>query len=236
MSTFHLNLGITKYKDVWDLQTEINNSKQKNKIRDIILTTEHEHVYTLGKSGDKNHLLLNDNELINKKISYYEIDRGGDLTYHGPGQLVVYPIFDLNNYYKDIHRYLRDLEEVIILTLSEFGIDSYKDEDYTGVWVGDSKICAIGVKVSRWITMHGLAFNINSNLDFFNHIIPCGIFHRSVTSLKTLAGKEFEMRNVIEKVLKNFEKVFDIKIENIDTAYLNQYYKLKIPSSVNHTI
>ncbi len=226
ISIFHLNLGITKYKDVWDLQTEINTLKQKNKIPDIILTTEHEKVYTLGRSGDKNHLLLNDNELIKKKISYYEIDRGGDLTYHGPGQLVVYPIFDLNNFYKDIHRYLRDLEEVIILTLRDYGIDSYRDEDYTGVWVDDSKICAIGIKISRWITMHGLAFNIYNDLDFFNHIIPCGIFHKSVTSLKNLTGKEFDMQMIIKKVLSKFEEVFGIQIEDIDVRSLYNYCNL----------
>jgi lipoyl(octanoyl) transferase len=225
--TYHINLGNTNFKEVWDLQREINKYKQNNKCNDIIISTEHSNVYTLGKSGDKNHLLLNDNELEKKKISYFEIDRGGDLTYHGPGQLVVYPILDLKQYYLDSHRYLRDLEKVIILTLKNYGIDSYRDEEYTGVWVNDKKICAIGIKISRWITMHGLAFNINNNLGYFDYIIPCGIFHKGVTSIKELLGSETDINSVLKNVLKNFEIVFGTNIEDVSKTGLPSFYRLK---------
>lgn len=211
MDIFHLELGLTDFKDVWELQKKILSYKQKNKFEDVIITNTHHHVYTLGKGGDKNHLLLNDNELAVNKISYYEIDRGGDLTYHGPGQLVAYPIFDLNNYYRDSHRYLRDLEEVIILTLKEYGIDAGREEEFTGVWVGEEKICAIGIKLSRWVTMHGLALNVNNDLTYFDKIIPCGIFHKGVTSMKKILRKEIEIGVLTENVMVNFKKVFGIK-------------------------
>lgn len=220
MKVYHLNLGLAAYKDVWDLQKKIHLYKQKNKSEDVIITVEHPHVYTLGKIGDRNHLLISDDEMKNTGISYYEIDRGGDITYHGPGQLVVYPIFDLNNYYKDTHRFLRDLEEIVMLTLKEYGIDSYREEDYTGVWVGGEKICAIGIKVSRWITMHGLAFNINNDLSYFDKIIPCGIFHKDVISLSRVLKKEIEMTEIISKILDNFMQVFNI--ETINDISLNQ--------------
>jgi lipoyl(octanoyl) transferase len=225
MVVYHINLGKTRFEETWDLQKRINLFKQKNNCNDIIISNEHEHVYTLGKSGDKNHLLLKDKKLIEQNISYFEIDRGGDLTYHGPGQLVIYPIFNLTNYYKDSHKYLRDLENVIISTLNDFNIDAYRDEEYTGVWVKNEKICAIGIKVSKWITMHGLAFNINNDLKFFDNIIPCGIFHKGVTSLKRQAGKEIELDLVLKKVINNFEKIFEIRIENINNRELDRYYK-----------
>lgn len=226
MTVYHIDLGRTLYKDVWDLQRDVNLYKQKNTCTDLIITTEHEHVYTLGRSGDKNHLLLDDEELADKNISYFEIDRGGDLTYHGPGQLVVYPVIDLSNYEKDSHKYLRNLEEVIILTLKEYGIDSKQDEEYTGVWVGDSKICAIGIKISRWITMHGLAFNVNNDLSHFGKIIPCGIFHKGVTNMKSVLGSDVDLKEVSSRILRNFEKIFDIKIREIDIAELVSEYKL----------
>jgi lipoyl(octanoyl) transferase len=159
-------------------------------------------------------------------ISYYEIDRGGDLTYHGPGQLVCYPIFDLNNYYLDSHKFLRDLEEVIVRTLTELGIDSRKDEEFTGVWVGDEKICAIGIKISKWVTMHGLAFNINNDLSFFDRIIPCGIFHKGVTSLKKIHGKESDFDSISKLVMRKFQEVFKVKIEDISSDKLATYFKL----------
>jgi lipoyl(octanoyl) transferase len=220
-SIYHINLGQTDFKEIWDIQKKILNFKKKNKYPDILLTTEHNNVYTLGKSGDKDHLLLNDEELKDKQISFYEIDRGGDLTYHGPGQLVCYPVFDLHNYYLDTHRYLRDLEEVIILTLKEYGIDSGRDEQYTGVWIGDKKICAIGIKISGWITMHGLAFNINNNLNYFDNIIPCGIFHKGVTSLANVLNEPVDMNTVSEKVVNNFGKVFNTdKIKSLNIIKL----------------
>ncbi|MBE2217052.1 MAG: lipoyl(octanoyl) transferase LipB [Ignavibacteria bacterium] len=204
----HIDLGHADYKEVWDLQTKTHLEKQNGRTDDIIYTVEHNHVYTLGKSGSRDHILLSEAEMAAKGISYYEIDRGGDITYHGPGQLVVYPIINLNNYYKDTHRYLRDLEEVVIKTLAELGITSTRDEEFTGVWVGEEKICAIGIKVSRWITMHGIAFNVNTELEYFNKIIPCGIFHKGVTSIKKELNKEADMNEVKKIILKNFEAVF----------------------------
>ncbi len=223
---YHIDLGITDYNSIWQLQKSINTFKQYNKCNDLIITNQHNHVYTLGKSGDKNHLLLDNENLKDNKISFFEIDRGGDITYHGPGQLVCYPLVDLNNYYLDSHRYLRDLEEVIVRTLKEFGIDSRKDEEYTGVWVGEEKICAIGIKISRWITMHGLAFNINNDLSYFDRIIPCGIFHKGVTSLKKILGREINIEDVKNIVIKEFEDVFSVKIDKINLDKLITYFKV----------
>lgn len=223
---FNINLGKTDYNYCWDIQKKIHRYKQGNKSNDVIITTEHNHVYTLGKTGTKDHLLLDDGSLKYEDISFYEIDRGGDLTYHGPGQLVCYPIFDLNNYIPDSHKYLRDLEDVIVKTLKEFGIDSEKDEEYTGVWVGNEKICAIGIKISRWITMHGLALNVNNDLKFFDKIIPCGIFHKGVTSMKKLTDKPVLMNEVISVLIKNMESVFGIKTEEISLNELYSKYKI----------
>jgi lipoyl(octanoyl) transferase len=215
MDVYHIDLGLADYKEVWDLQKKIHLYKQQNKYNDVIITVEHPPVYTLGKSGTRDHILISDDEMSAKGVSYYEIDRGGDITYHGPGQLVVYPIFDLNNYYKDTHRFLRDLEQVIMDTLKEYNIESARDEEYTGVWVGDKKICAIGIKVSRWITMHGLALNVNNDLQYFDKIIPCGIFHKGVTSIQKVSGSA-GMAELKKKILENFKKVFRIK--NIKTV------------------
>ncbi|MGH2575580.1 MAG: lipoyl(octanoyl) transferase LipB, partial [Ignavibacteria bacterium] len=159
-------------------------------------------------------------------IDYFEIDRGGDLTYHGPGQLVCYPIFDLNNYYLDSHRYLRDLEEAVMMTLKDFGIDSSRDEQYTGVWIKDEKICSIGIKISRWITMHGLALNVNNELSYFDKIIPCGIFHKGVTSIKKIKGEVIDINMVMDFMSKNFQKVFSLNIERIKREELFDYYKI----------
>lgn len=204
----HIDLGTADYKEVWDLQAKTLLEKQNGKPDDIIYTVEHNHVYTLGKSGSRDHILLSEAEMTAKGISYYEIDRGGDITYHGPGQLVVYPIINLNNYYKDTHRYLRDLEEVVIRTLAELGITGTRDEEFTGVWVGEEKICAIGIKVSRWITMHGIALNVNTELEYFDKIIPCGIFHKGVTSIEKIKGEKADYEKVKRMILNNFEKVF----------------------------
>jgi lipoyl(octanoyl) transferase len=204
----HIELGFADYKEVWDLQKKTHMEKQNGRVDDVLYTVEHNHVYTLGKTGSRDHILLTEEEMAAKGISYYEIDRGGDITYHGPGQLVVYPIIDLNNYYKDTHRYLRDLEEVVIRTLAELGITGTRDEEFTGVWVGEEKICAIGIKVSRWITMHGIALNVNTELEYFDKIIPCGIFHKGVTSIEKINGEKADFENVKQLVLNNFEKVF----------------------------
>jgi lipoyl(octanoyl) transferase len=210
MKVYHMDLGLADYKSAWDLQKEIHLYKQQNKSEDILITLQHEPVYTLGKSGDRNHILISDDEMKSRGISYYEIDRGGDITYHGPGQLVVYPIFDLNNYYKDTHRFLRELEETVIQTLSEYNIEGYREEEFTGVWVEDKKICAIGIKVSKWITMHGLAFNINNDLSYFDKIIPCGIFHKDVTSLSEITGRKIDMGELKRIILSKFSIIFNL--------------------------
>jgi lipoyl(octanoyl) transferase len=225
-TVYHIDLGTTDYNSTWQLQKSINLYKQQHKCNDVIITNQHSHVYTLGKSGDRNHLLVNSEEMKKQGISYYEIDRGGDLTYHGPGQLVCYPVFDLNNYYLDAHRFLRDLEKVIVRTLAELGIDSRKDEEFTGVWVGDEKICAIGIKITKWITMHGLAFNINNDLSYFDRIIPCGIFHKGVTSLKKILGKESDFGSVSKLVIKKFNEVFAVNIEDVSYDKLTTYFRL----------
>jgi len=230
---YHLELGLTDYKEAWDFQKEILEFKKTNKFPDVILTTEHNHVYTLGKAGDRDHLLLNEAGLREKNISYYEIDRGGDLTYHGPGQIVCYPIFDLHNYSLDTHKYLRDLEEVVIRTLKEYGIESSRDEQYTGVWVGNEKICAIGIKISRWITMHGLAFNVNTDLDYFGNIIPCGIFHKGVTSMKKIIGTETNINEVTQKLLHNFIQVFNLSgVTPIDYDFLCHAIRTEQPAEI----
>jgi lipoyl(octanoyl) transferase len=209
-------IGLTDYKVTWDLQKELFNLRYENKIPDVLLLNEHENVYTVGKSGNGNHMLAEENELRKAGAKVYYNDRGGDITYHGPGQIVGYPILDLNNYYQDIHRYLRDIEEVLILTLKDFGVAGRRSEGFTGVWVGSDKIAAIGVKVSRWITMHGFAFNVNTDLSYFDRIIPCGIFHKGVTSLKEILGCEIEIEKVNKTIVKNFEKVFSVVADNLD--------------------
>jgi lipoyl(octanoyl) transferase len=212
------NLGLIDYKEAWDYQEEIFRTTLNRKIQlrnaettspteNYILFCEHPHVYTLGKSGDKENLLLNEKALQEHDAKYYEINRGGDITYHGPGQLVVYPIFDLDHFFSDIHKYLRYLEESVIQTLAEYGIEAGRVDGLTGVWVdGDKqsarKICAIGVKSSRWVTMHGIGFNVNSDLSYFSHIIPCGIQDKSVTSMERELGRKVSMSEVSE-VLKN---------------------------------
>ena len=212
------NLGLIDYKEAWELQEDIFKSTVDQKIqlrkeltseptKNYILFCEHPHVYTLGKSGDKEHLLLNDEQLSKQNAVYYKINRGGDITYHGPGQLVVYPILDLDHFFSDIHKYLRFLEEAVIQTLLEFGIESGRVEGLTGVWIdGDKptarKICALGVKSSRWVTMHGIGFNVNSDLSYFSHIIPCGIQDKAVTSMKSELGYEVDFEKV-SSILKD---------------------------------
>ena len=209
-----IRLGVTSYKATWDLQRRIFDLRREKKIPDVLLLNEHHHVYTLGKSSDENHLLANAEELKTKNIDLFEIDRGGDVTYHGPGQLVGYPILDLNEYYLDIHRYLRDLEEVLIRTLAEYNIKASHDEQFTGVWVGNDKIAAIGVKVSRWITMHGFALNVNTDLSYFDRIIPCGIFHKGVTSMERLLDRTINLNEVSQVLVEKFSQVFNVHVEN----------------------
>jgi len=219
------NLGLIDYKEAWDYQERIfratvdkkisiRNGEVSDSTENYILFCEHPHVYTLGKSGDKSHLLLNEELLKQKNAAYYEINRGGDITYHGPGQLVVYPIFDLDYFFSDIHKYLRYLEESIILTLLEYGVESGRVEGLTGVWVDYDKptarkICAIGVKSSRWVTMHGIGFNVNSDLSYFSHIIPCGIKDKAVTSMESELGRKLDMEEVSSVLKENLATLFD---------------------------
>lgn len=209
-------LGRTNYKEVWDLQKQLFELRTENKIPDVLLLNEHNHVYTIGKSGNGNHLLADETELRLKGADVFYIDRGGDITYHGPGQLVGYPILDLNDYYLDTHRYLRDLEEVIILTLKDFGIVGTRSDGFTGVWVNGEKIAALGVKVSRWITMHGFAFNVNTDLSYFDRIIPCGIFHKGVITLRQVLNCDVDIFQVNQSLIKNFEKVFEVSTTILD--------------------
>jgi lipoyl(octanoyl) transferase len=208
-----VNLGTTKYADAWELQKEIFSARLSQRIGDVLLLTEHESVFTFGKGADKNHLLADDEELAKKKIDMFWIDRGGDVTYHGPGQIVGYPIIDLNNHYNDVHRYLRDLEEMIIRTLEEYSVHGSREKEFTGVWVKDEKIAAIGVKISKWITMHGFAFNINTDISFYDRIIPCGIFHKGVTSLHHVLGKRIEVAEVYEKLIIHFVEIFGFEVK-----------------------
>ena len=180
---------------------------------------EHNHVYTLGNSGDDKNLLFNEKELDKKGIKFIKTNRGGDITYHGPGQLVCYPIFDLENFYTDIHRYLRDLEEIIVGTLDHFGIVAFGNPNETGVWLdigskNERKICAMGIKVSRWVTMHGLALNVNTDLSYFEGIIPCGINNKGVTSINNELSQKVDLKKVIEIMIKNFEKKFNVIIDS----------------------
>ncbi|MDD7888197.1 lipoyl(octanoyl) transferase LipB [Flavivirga sp. 57AJ16] len=220
------DLGFKDYKQTWDYQEmlfkDIVDTKIKNRREEAGLQTknhflfvEHPHVYTLGKSGDLSHLLLNEEQLITKGATFYKINRGGDITYHGPGQVVGYPILDLENFFTDIHKYLRFLEEMIILTLAEYGLKAARSKGETGVWLDVDtpfarKICAMGVRASRWVTMHGFALNVNTNLGYFDHIIPCGIRGKAVTSLNVELGvKEVDMSAVKEKLLKHFMHLFE---------------------------
>ena len=205
----YCDLGTIDYKDTWDLQKNLLNSRHKNEIDDILLLLEHPNTYTLGKTADRNNLIAQSKFLDQKKISVYDIDRGGDITYHGPGQIVGYPIIDLAGWNKDTHKYLRAIEEVIIKTCGNFNISAERNEEYTGVWVGDNKIAAIGIKVSRWITMHGFAFNVNTDLSLFDGIIPCGIKEKEVTSLQKELDKTIDINEVKTFILKNFTEVFE---------------------------
>lgn len=204
----YCDLGLIDYKEAWDLQKKIFDMRVNNELPDIFLQLEHPHTYTLGKVADKNNLIGSQKYLDDNKISVYEIDRGGDITYHGPGQIVGYPIISLTDWQMDTHKYLRGLEEVIIRTLKYYGVEGTRNPKYTGVWIEDRKIAAIGIKVSRWITMHGFAFNINSDLSFFSGIIPCGIIDKAVTSLQQETSKSHNIQEVKELLLINFNEFF----------------------------
>lgn len=225
------DLGSKDYKLTWDYQEELFKKIVDIKILNrreglatetpnYFLFVEHSHVYTLGKSGDISNLLLSEKQLEAKKATFYKINRGGDITYHGPGQIVGYPIIDLENYFTDIHKYLRFIEEVIILTLAEYNIIGTRSEGETGVWLDvgtpfTRKICAMGVRASRWVTMHGFALNVNADLGYFDNIIPCGIRGKAVTSLQVELGVEkVEEEKVKEKIVKHFSNLFEAEFIN----------------------
>jgi lipoyl(octanoyl) transferase len=204
----YCDLGLIDYKETWNLQKSIHQLRVENKIYDILFLLEHPHTYTLGKTADKENLVGDEKYLSDNKISVYDIDRGGDITYHGPGQIVGYPIISLTNWQQDTHKYLRAIEEVIIKTCAEYGLYGSRVDKYTGVWIDDRKICAIGIKVSRWITMHGFAFNVNTDLKLFNGIIPCGISDKEVTSLNIELKNEIDLNEVKEKIIHHFSNIF----------------------------
>ncbi len=223
------DLGLKDYKDTWDYQEllfkqaidlKIKNRREETELEtpNHLLFVEHPHVFTLGKSGDLSNLLVDEKQLAEKGAKFYKINRGGDITYHGPGQVVGYPILDLDNFFTDIHKFLRLLEEMVILTLAEYGLKAERSKGETGVWldVGTPfarKICAMGVRASRWVTMHGFALNINSDLGYFDLMIPCGIKGKAVTSLNMELGKkEVSMAEVKEKLLKHFSQLFEAEI------------------------
>lgn len=219
------DIGLKDYKEVWDYQESVFKKaidlKIANRAADVetlpenhLIFCQHPHVYTLGKSGEENHLLINSDELTKHGAAFYKINRGGDITYHGPGQLVMYPILDLDQFFTDIHKYMRYLEEAVILTLSEFGIKAGRVDGLTGVWIDggtptERKICAMGVKSSRWVTMHGIALNVNPDLSYFNHIVPCGIVDKSVTSMQQELGIEISIDQVRESLRINMANIFD---------------------------
>lgn len=216
------------YRPAWDLQRRIQSrliedkrSDDPKRIPHIFLLVEHPPVYTLGKSGDEEHLLASEKELQRRGASFVQIDRGGDITYHGPGQIVGYPILDLDDFYTDIHRYLRDLEETIIRTCSEYDVSSGRIDDLTGVWIGpdargeERKICAMGIRCSRWVTMHGFAFNVDPDLSDFSMIVPCGIRDRDVTSLVRETDRTVVMHQVEERIIRHFSDVFGAEIRTL---------------------
>ncbi len=229
--------GLIDYKKAWDkqevlfagtvnLKTEIRNRQAATEGDEYLSYTptpnylvfcEHPHVYTLGKSGKPEHLLLDEQELRDKNASYYLINRGGDITYHGPGQIVSYPILDLDNFFTDIHLYLRTLEEAVILTLADYGLKAGRYPGFTGVWFDADnenarKICALGVRCSRWVTMHGLAFNVNTDLDYFKNIVPCGIDDKDVTSMQKELGKVVDINEVKENLKQHISVLFGMEV------------------------
>ncbi len=226
-----LDLGLIDYREAWTLQEKLFNEvverklsnrlleKDKQKQQEhFLLFCEHPHVYTLGRSGDEGNLIVSENELLKLNATFYRNNRGGDITYHGPGQIVGYPILDLDFFFTDIHKYLRFLEEAVINTLKEYGVAAGRIDGCTGVWLDwdnnrkARKICALGVRCSRWVTMHGFAFNVNTDLSYFNHIVPCGIKDKSVTSLEKELGRKLDMMEVKEKLKKNISEIFGMRL------------------------
>ncbi|WP_166332660.1 lipoyl(octanoyl) transferase LipB [Sphingobacterium chungjuense] len=226
--TQFIDWGLVDYQEAWDRQESVFNhvleAKLQNRTKNTenptpnyLIFTEHPHVYTLGKSGHLEYLLLDEEGLQKHQATFYKINRGGDITYHGPGQIVGYPILDLDNFFTDIHRYLRVLEEAVILTLADYGIVAGRYPGFTGVWIDADndrarKICAMGVRASRWVTMHGFAFNVNADLNYFNHIVPCGIDDKDVTSMQRELGYALDMEEVKAKLKGHIASLFEMEL------------------------
>ena len=226
------DLGVLSYEDSWELQKTIFENiisqkiknrtlKKKNKTDNYLLIVEHKPIFTIGKSGDTSNLLLNKKQLKSKNIEFKKINRGGDITFHGSGQVVGYPILDLDNFFTDIGQYLRTLEEVIISAIGFFGLKGYRINGETGVWVkdklnSDKKICAFGIKASRWVTMHGFALNVNTDLKYFDYIVPCGISDKGVTSLEETLNKKITTKMVKQKIYENFARLFNAELTHIN--------------------
>jgi lipoate-protein ligase B len=208
----YYNLNLLDYPKAWELQKQIHSLRVQNNIEDVLILLEHPNTYTLGKTAHIEHLIGDKNFIEQNNISIFNIDRGGDITYHGPGQLVGYPIINLSDWYQDSHKYLRALEEVIIKVCSDYGLNAGRNDNFTGVWIENRKIAAIGIKISRWVTMHGFAFNVNTDLNLFNGIIPCGISDKAVTSLEKELNFHITIEEVKEKTLKYFEQVFNYNL------------------------
>lgn len=208
------DLGLMDYAQAWDMQKSLMEERKQNIISDTLLLLEHPNTYTLGKVADKNNLISSEEYLKKNQISVFEIDRGGDITYHGPGQVVGYPIIDLANWRKDTHVYLRTLEQVIIDVCNHYGLAASANPEYTGVWIEDRKICAIGIKISKWVTMHGFAFNVNTDLSLYNGIIPCGIIDKDVTSLQNELNRTIDMDEIKNLILSNFKKNFSYEVQS----------------------
>ncbi|MCE6990693.1 lipoyl(octanoyl) transferase LipB [Dyadobacter sp. CY323] len=226
------DLGLIDYQEAWDFQEKVFAETLSIKTRNrtlpdhekvatpnFLFFCQHPHVFTLGKSGKPDHLLLSDQDLTQREAKYYRINRGGDITYHGPGQLVGYPILDLDNFFTDIHLYMRTLEEAIILTLADYGLAAGRIQGLTGVWldfeaqINPRKICALGVKASRWVTMHGFALNVNTDLSYFENIVPCGIEDKAVTSLSKELGREIDLKEVSLKLKTHLTELFQMEME-----------------------
>ena len=217
MNTIQLiQSGLTDYNQIWILQRELLEKVTASRSENYLILTEHNPVITIGKSGNIKNLLADESYLKTKGIEITKIDRGGDITFHGPGQLVGYPILNLSAFEKDVHWYLRKLEEIIIKTLEIFGIEGKRIPGLTGVWVGDNKICAIGVKVTRWVSMHGFALNLSTDLNYFKNIVPCGISDKGITSILKETGNNPDKKDVINSLCTNFEKILNVKIENCE--------------------
>jgi lipoyl(octanoyl) transferase len=240
------HLGRIDYLPAWELQKMIQarlidakRSDPPHVLPHVMLMVEHPPVYTLGKSGDADHLLIDDEQLHLRGAAFHRIDRGGDITYHGPGQLVGYPILDLDRYFTDVNRYLRELEEVFIRTCADYGIEGRRIERRTGVWVGpdqrgpERKICALGIRCSRWVTLHGYALNINTDLDFFSYIIPCGISDRGVTSLASEIGRPVDEAEVRSRVLHYFSRQFESDLTLLDGAAAQTFLKSYLAQDVD---